>query len=257
MKRRPLIAANWKMHLGRVEEALGFVRSIRPPLSHLDNVNVVLCAPFTVLAELSEILGRSAIEVGAQDVHWEEGGAHTGEISARMLAGLCRYVIVGHSERRATGSAADGDDAVNRKVRAALSADLTPMICVGESLEHHERGDTDSVVGGQVAAAFAGLDGHAARRCVIAYEPIWAIGSGRAATPAEANSVMGLSIRGRLARQFGEHTAGSVRMLYGGSVTAENIANFMTMPHIDGALVGGASLDAKGFVELVRNASQV
>ena len=255
MNRRPLIAANWKMNLGRIEDALTFVRSIRPPLSHLDDVEVVVCPPFTVLAALADVLRPSPIGLGAQNLHWEPAGAHTGEVSASMLAGLCDYVIVGHSERRTTGSSDESDEAVKHKVHAALNAGLKPIVCVGENLEQNENGDTDRVVGRQVMAAIGDLPEDYAAQCIVAYEPIWAIGSGRAATPAEANRVMGLSIRSRLNDHFGAEVAGTVRLLYGGSVTAANIGEFMVMPDIDGALVGGASLEADGFVKLVHNAA--
>ena len=172
-----------------------------------------------------------------------------------MLAGHCRFVIVGHSERRATGSALESDRAVNLKVRAALAHGLTPIVCVGESLEQREKGETHAFVGGQVTSAFSGLGPADASRCVIAYEPLWAIGTGRAATPVEANRTIALSVRGALADSFGEGVARSVRVQYGGSVTVDNIADFMAMPEIDGALVGGASLKPD-FVELVRRAAQ-
>jgi len=254
MKRRRLIAANWKMNLGTIAEARALVRTIRPALSHTAGVDVVLCPPFTVLAALAEVLGPSPIALGAQNMHWEDAGAHTGEVSPKMLSALCEYVILAHSERRAAGSVDDGDEAISRKVHAALTADLVPIICVGEDLEQKQSGDTDRFVRTQVIAALGDLSPECAARCVIAYEPIWAIGSGRAATPGEANRIMGLTIRGRLAEVFGEQTAESVRVLYGGSVTAGNIGEFMVMPEIDGALVGGASLD-RGFVDLVRNAA--
>jgi triosephosphate isomerase len=172
-----------------------------------------------------------------------------------MLAPLCQYVILGHSERRATGSTQETDEAIRVKVLAALGAGLHPIVCVGENLQERERGETDEVVGRQIAAVFTGLPGHLAVRCIVAYEPVWAIGSGRAATPADANRVMGLSIRLRLEQLFGTDASEAIRVLYGGSVTAANIADLMVMPDIDGALVGGASLDARGFVELVRNAA--
>ncbi len=242
------------MHLGRLDEALAFVRSIRPALSHVAGADIVLCPPFTVLAALAEVLRSSPIALGAQNMHWDEAGAHTGEISPGMLSGLCDSVILGHSERRVSGSAGESDAAVNRKVHAALAADLTPIVCVGEDLEQNGSGDTHRVVGDQVEAALGDLPAEGAARIVLAYEPIWAIGSGRAATPPAANSIMELTIRGRLSDLFGHATAESVRVLYGGSVTPSNIAEFMSMPAIDGALVGGASLDAKGFVDLVRNA---
>jgi triosephosphate isomerase len=252
--RRPLLVANWKMNLGRGDDALDFVRRIRHPLSRIGGVDVVLCPPFTVLAGLSEVLRSSAIALGAQNMHWEDGGAHTGEISPSTLSPICQYVILGHSERRTLGSADDTDDAVNRKGRAALAEGLTPIVCVGENLDENRREATDAVVGRQVKAALAGVSAEEAVRFVIAYEPIWAIGSGGSASPAVANRTIGLAIRGTVSDRFGESVARQLRVLYGGSVTADNIADFIAMPDIDGALVGGASLDS-GFVELVRRAA--
>lgn len=252
--RRPLIAANWKMHLGRPEDALGLVRRIRHPLGKIEGVDVVLCPPFTVLPLLAEVLGPSPIALGAQNMHWAQQGAHTGEVSPSMLAGLCQYVILGHSERRATGGSTEDDAAINRKVKAAFAAGLIPIVCVGESGEQREAGATDDVVRGQVSHALAELESDQARRCVLAYEPIWAIGSGRPATPAEANRIIALSVRGAVAEDFGEEAAQGTRVLYGGSVLPDNIAAFTAMPEIDGALVGGASLSPE-FVELVLRAS--
>ncbi|RLC74555.1 MAG: triose-phosphate isomerase [Chloroflexi bacterium] len=252
--RQPIIAGNWKMHLGRVDEALAFVRRIRYQLNGIEGVDRVLCPPFTVLASVAEAIRPTRIGLGAQTMHWEEQGAHTGEISPMALAGLCQYVILGHSERRAANN--ESDDSVNRKVHAALAHDLTPIICVGENLAQNEAGQTHEFVGGQVRAALAGLTVEQAAQCIIAYEPLWAIGTGKAATPADANRVIGLTIRGAIAETFGEATAQAVRVQYGGSVNAENIAAFMTMPEVDGALVGGASLKLD-FVELVQRAASV
>ncbi len=273
--RYPIIAGNWKMHLGRVDEALAFVRRIRYRLNGIEEVERVLCPPFTVLAAVAEVLHPTHIGLGAQTMHWENQGAYTGEISPAMLAELCQYVILGHSERR-TGRVAfpppsrppskgealnqtaevsvESDAAVNRKVHAALAHGLSPIICVGENLAQNEAGQTHEFVGGQVRAAMAGLAAKQAERCVIAYEPLWAIGTGKAATPADANRVIGLTIRGSIAEMFGEATAQAVRVQYGGSVNVENIEAFMTMPEVDGALVGGASLKPN-FVELVRRAA--
>ena len=250
--RYPIIAGNWKMHLGGVDEALAFVRRIRHPLNEVEGVERVVCPPFTVLAAVAEVLRPMHIGLGAQTMHWEDEGAHTGEISPAMLAGLCQYVILGHSERRADN--AESDSAVNRKVHAALAHGLTPIICVGENLAQNEAGQTHEFVGSQVRAALAGLSAQQAAQCVIAYEPIWAIGTGRAATPADANRVIGLTIRGTIAEMFGEATAQAARVQYGGSVNVENIAAFMAMPEVDGALVGGASIKPD-FVELVRRAA--
>jgi triosephosphate isomerase len=252
--RRPILAANWKMNLGRPDEALDFVRRIRRPLGDLEGVDVVLCPPFTALAAVAEAVRATRIALGAQNMHWEEKGAHTGEISPKMLAPLCRFVILGHSERRAAGAVLEDDAAIQRKVRAGLAHGLMPILCVGENAAQKEAGETHRWVSGQVATAFAGSTADEVRRCVIAYEPIWAIGTGLAATPADANRVIALSIRGTIAETLGEGVAQSVRVLYGGSVSVENIAEFMAMPEIDGALVGGASLKPD-YVELVRRAA--
>ena len=262
--RTPIIAGNWKMNLGRVDDALAFVRRIRYPLNQIQGVERVLCPPFTVLAAVADVLRPTRIGLGAQTMHWDDRGAYTGEVSPAMLAGLCQYVILGHSERRsgrvafpdqAAGASVEPDSAVHRKVHAALAHDLSPIICVGENLEQNEAGQTHEFVGGQVRAALDGLQAEQVERCVIAYEPIWAIGTGKAATPADANRVIGLTIRGVVAEMFGEATAAAVRVQYGGSVNVENIAAFMAMPEVDGALVGGASL-RPDFVELVRRAAR-
>jgi triosephosphate isomerase len=253
--RLPILAANWKMNLGRPQEALDFVRRIRHPLGEIEGIECVLCPPFTALAAVAEALAPTSIAVGAQNAHWEEKGAQTGEISVAMLADLCQYVIVGHSERRASGGAFETDASINRKARAAFAHDLMPILCVGENLAQNESGQTHAFVSSQVAAGLEGLTPEQVSRCVIAYEPIWAIGTGRAATPADANRVIALTIRAAIAERFGESTAGAVRVQYGGSVTVDNIASFMAMPEIDGALVGGASLKPD-YVELVRRAAE-
>lgn len=251
--RQPIIAGNWKMHLGRVDEALAFVRRIRHPLNEIEGIERVLCPPFTVLAAVAEVLLPTSISLGAQTMHWEERGAHTGEISPSMLEGLCKYVILGHSERRATESMAESDTAINRKVHSALSHGINPIICVGENLQQNEADETHAFVGKQVRAALEGLTDEQAKKCVIAYEPIWAIGTGKAATPADVNRTIGLTLRGAISELLGEEVAQAMRIQYGGSVNVENIANFMAMPEVDGALVGGASLKPD-FVELVRRA---
>jgi triosephosphate isomerase len=248
--RVPVVAANWKMNLGTKSEAVTFVRSIRHGLQAIEGVEIVLCPPFTALTSVAEVLGGSRLGLGAQDMHWEDKGAHTGDISPAMLAGVCRYVILGHSERRATRSESEMDAAINRKVKAALAHGLIPILCVGENLEQNEAGQTEAFVGGQVSAAFAGIDSSRAAGCVVAYEPIWAIGTGKAASPADANRTINLAVRGPLARAFDEPTAQRIRVLYGGSVNAANIGSFVEMPDIDGALVGGASL-TPDFVKLV------
>ena len=251
--RRLLIAANWKMHLGRTDEALALVRRLRPPLGAVESVDVAICPPFTVLATLAEVLRNSRIGLGAQTMHWEDAGAHTGDVSPAMLDGLCDYVILGHSERREAAGPSSSDEAINRKVLAALGHGLTPIVCVGESAAQRDAGETHDFVGRQVGAALKGVGAEAAGRLVLAYEPIWAIGSGQPATPAEANRTIGLTVRGAVADGLGTAAAERVRILYGGSVKTENIAEFVRMPDIDGALVGGASLSL-AFADLVKAA---
>ncbi len=254
--RRPLIAANWKMHLGRADDALALVRSIQPALSRVEQIEIAICPPFTVLSALADVLRSSPIALGAQNMHPESQGAHTGEISPLMLAEFCQYVILGHSERRAMAGCADNEDAINRKIRASFAHGLTPILCVGEDSERHTRGETDAFVRGQVASGLEGLTSEQVARCVIAYEPIWAIGSGQAAKPADANRTIGLTVRGAIVDRFDEAAAQSARVLYGGSVTSSSIAGFMAMPEIDGALVGGASL-RPDFADLVAAAASV
>ena len=233
--RQTIIAGNWKMHLGCIDEALAFVRRVRHPLNEIEGIERVLCPPFTVLAAVAEALLPTTISLGAQTMHWEERGAHTGEISPSMLQGLCKYVILGHSERRVTESTAENDTAINRKVHSALSYGINPIICVGENLQQNEANETHAFVSQQVRAALEGLTDEQAKKCVIAYEPIWAIGTGKAATPTDANRTIGLTIRGAITELLGEEVAQAVRVQYGGSVNVENIANFMAMPEVDGA----------------------
>jgi triosephosphate isomerase len=252
--RQPIVAGNWKMNYGRHDEALGFVQTLRGPLDEIQTVERVLCPPFTVLHAVAALLADTSIGLGAQNMYWEQRGAHTGDISPTMLAETCQYVILGHSERRAAASPEDSDMGINRKIRAALAHNLTPILCVGENLEQNEAGETNAFVGGQIEAALQGLSAEQVRRCVIAYEPIWAIGTGKAATPEDANHTIAEAIRREIAQIYGDPTSEAVRVQYGGSVNPENIAAFMAMPDIDGALVGGASLKPD-FVELVRSAA--
>jgi len=252
--RTPIIAGNWKMHK-TIAEATALVREMRRALNAIEGVEKVLCPPFTALSTVAELIRPTKIKIGAQDMHWEEQGAYTGAISPLMVKELCQYVIVGHSERRKYF--AETDETVNRKVKAALQHDLIPIICVGENLEQNEAGQTEAIVTAQVRAALQGLTAAQVKGLVIAYEPIWAIGTGKAATGAGANAVIGLMIRGTIATMFDESTAQSVRIQYGGSVKPENIAEFMTQPEIDGALVGGASLIAEKFVAITRQAAEI
>jgi len=250
--RRPIIAGNWKMNK-TIAEAIDLVRSIRRGLNEVEAADRVLCPPFTALAAVKELLQATKIGLGAQDMYWQDKGAYTGEISPLMLKELCQYVILGHSERRACFG--ETDEGVNRKVKAALAHGLMPIVCVGETEAQYDAGQTNVVVGGQVWGCLTGLTAEQVSGLVIAYEPVWAIGTGKAATAAGAGAVTGLTIRGTVAEIYGEAAAQAVRIQYGGSVTPDNIAEFMAHPDIDGALVGGASLKPD-FVDLVRNGAR-
>jgi triosephosphate isomerase len=251
--RRPIIAANWKMHKTHLE-AIQAVQKLSYLLDKQDSerVEVVICPPFTALRSLQTLLEGDRLDyaLGAQDVHWEEKGAFTGEVSPHMLAALkCRYVIVGHSERR--HHFGETDDHVRRKVRSVFAAGMTPILCVGETLEERDAGRTEDKVVGQVKAAVGGLEESQAAALVVAYEPIWAIGTGRNAEAADAGEVIGL-IRRTVATMHSPSAAAAMRVQYGGSVKAGNIREFMTHPEIDGALVGGASLDPEEFALIVK-----
>jgi triosephosphate isomerase len=251
--RRPIIAANWKMHKTHLE-AIQTVQKLSYLLDTKDaeQVEVVICPPFTALRSIQTLLeaDRLLYLLGAQDVHWEEKGAFTGEVSAGMLAALkCRYVIVGHSERRQLFG--ETDAMVAKKLRAVFGAEMTPILCVGETLEERDAGRTEDRVTVQVQAALSNVDAPQAERLVIAYEPIWAIGTGRNAEPSDAGQVIAL-IRDTLGSLFSRELADGVRIQYGGSVKAGNIREFMAHPEVDGALVGGASLDPEEFALIVR-----
>jgi triosephosphate isomerase len=249
--RTPIIAGNWKMHK-TLAEAVQLAHEVREAVANISGVEVVLCPPFTALGAVADVIAKSKVGLGAQNMYWEEQGAFTGEISPLMLSGLCDYVILGHSERRQFFG--ETDEGVNKKAKAALSHKLTPIICVGENLAQNEAGETAAFVGGQVKAAFADLAAADAAKVVVAYEPIWAIGTGKNAEPADANRIIGLSIRGALADLYGEAVAQEIRIQYGGSVKPDNIEAYMAQPDVDGALVGGASLKVDSFVTLVKGA---
>jgi len=249
--RTPFVAGNWKMNKAP-DAAAAFVREIAPGLNAIDGIDIAVCPPFLAIPAVAQVLAGTKIGVGAQNMYYEASGAYTGEISPTMLQGLCRYVILGHSERRALFG--ETDEGVNKKIKAALEYNLTPIVCVGESLAQNEAGETQSFVSGQVRAAFAGLDSWQAAVCVVAYEPIWAIGTGRSATAQQAGEIIRTSVRDVLVNMFGNDTAQAIRIQYGGSVTEGNIADYMGQPDIDGALVGGASLKAS-FIDLVRAAA--
>jgi triosephosphate isomerase len=238
-----------------IEEAVSIVREMKPGLNEIPGVDKVLCPPFTALAAVKALLEPTTIKLGAQNMHWEEKGAYTGEMSPLMLKELCQYVILGHSERRQYFG--ETDDRVNKKIKAALAHDLIPIVCMGENLAQNEAGWTEAIVGGQVRGCLAGLSAEQVRGLIIAYEPLWAIGTGRPATGAGANAVIGQTIRGTIGDLYDKATAQAVRVQYGGSVNPKNIAEFMSQVEIDGALVGGASLKAADFVEIVRISAQV
>jgi triosephosphate isomerase len=247
--RKPFIAGNWKMHK-TIEEAVALVRELCGALEGVDGCDVAVCPPFPALAAVREALAGSAIGLGAQNMHWEEQGAFTGAVSPLMLQGLCDYVIIGHSERR--NLFGETDEMVNKKLHAALAHGLKPILCVGENLQQNQAGETEPFVGGQVRAAFAGITAEQARVITVAYEPIWAIGTGVPATGEGANAIVGGTVRGTLAALYGDDLAAGLRIQYGGSAKPANIAEFMAQPEIDGALVGGASLRAADFAGIVR-----
>jgi triosephosphate isomerase len=249
--RTPLVAGNWKMNK-TVAEARDLVSKMSEPLGEIQNVEKVLCPPSMALFALSSMLEGSDIGLGAQNMHWEEKGAFTGELAPNMVKELCNYIIIGHSERRAYFG--ETDEHVNRKLRAAIKADLTPIVCMGETLEQYEAGLTSEVVRRQISFGLAGIDSAFAPRIVIAYEPVWAIGTGKASSGENANGVLAQVIRPALSELFGNGTAQAIRVLYGGSVTAANASEFFAQPEIDGALVGGASLKADEFVAITKAA---
>ena len=247
--RTPLIAGNWKMYK-TIPEAVQLVEELVKTVGDSTEVEVAVCPPFTALATVAGLIKGSKIRLGAQDLFWEKEGAYTGEVSPAMLADLgCHYVIIGHSERREYFG--ETDETVNKKVQAAFAHGLTPIVCVGESLAQRKAGKTDMLVKSQIEKGLAGLQAEDAAKLVIAYEPIWAIGTGLSSDGPDANRVIGL-IRRTLAQMYGAAVADRIRIQYGGSVKPNNIKEFMEQPEIDGALVGGASLDAASFTSIVK-----
>jgi triosephosphate isomerase len=246
--RIPFIAGNWKMYKTQ-QEAVALASDLAQRLKDTKGVKMVICPPFTCLSPVSKVIQGSSISLGGQNMHWEEKGAYTGEVSPTMLltAG-CKYVIIGHSERRALFS--ETDDGVNLKTKSSLKFGLSPIICVGERLEQREANETEQVVEHQVKGAFKDLKSEDAGKTIVAYEPVWAIGTGKTATPQQANEVHAF-IRELLSSQFGKECAEKINILYGGSVKPENSGELLKMPEIDGALVGGASLDAESFERIV------
>jgi triosephosphate isomerase len=249
--RRPFVAGNWKM-FKTVAEARLLITELLPGLTTIQGVDIVLCPPFTSILPVAALLEGTSIGVGAQNMHWETSGAYTGEIAPPMLAEFCKYVILGHSERRAYFG--ETDASVNRKIQAAFDHGLVPIMCVGETLAENEAGITREVVTRQVREGLNGIEPQSIGSLVIAYEPVWAIGTGRAATADGANTVVADIIRAVLAQMYGDELAEMVRILYGGSVKANNAGEFFRYADIDGALVGGASLKASEFIPIVKAA---
>ena len=246
--RKPLIAGNWKMYQ-TTGQAVALVERLRALLAEIAGVDVVVCPPFTAMQAVAEALEGSRIGLGAQNMHWEGEGAYTGEVSPVMLTDLgCRYVILGHSERRQHFGETDLN--VNRKVRAALRHHLAPILCVGETFGEREEGRTFPVVEGQLRGGLSDIPPQAGEGIVVAYEPVWAIGTGHTATPEQAATVHAF-IRKQLGELWGEAAGRAVRILYGGSVKPDNMDALMAAPEIDGALVGGASLKAEAFARIV------
>lgn len=256
MSRIPIVAGNWKMHMS-VADARHLVSEMVPGLGSTIGVEKVICPPHTALLAVASLIEGTDIHLGAQNMYWEAAGAYTGEISPKMIAEFCEYVIIGHSERRAFFNESDQD--VNRKVQAAFDHGLTPIICVGETLEDYEANRTYDVVFRQVKMGLEGIEFELGEpdvpNLVIAYEPVWAIGTGRAATPKDANQVIAEVIRSALVELYGENISQKIRVLYGGSVNGDNAKEFFVQSEIDGALVGGASLKVAEFIQIINAAA--
>lgn len=247
--RRPLIAGNWKMYK-TVAEARAMVEKLIPLVRDVQHCDIVVAPPFTALSKVSELLKGTAIQLGAQNCHWEKEGAFTGEVSPVMLSDVgCRFVIVGHSERRQQFR--EPDDLLNRKLGAAIRFGLKPIFCVGEMLQEREAGRAEDVIQSQLQNGLGGLTADEISHIIIAYEPVWAIGTGRTATPQIAQQAHSV-VRSFIERTYDWQNARNMRILYGGSVKPDNISSLMAQPDIDGALVGGASLDAESFSKIIK-----
>jgi len=254
--RKTIIAGNWKMYK-TIKEAIELTNGLTRELFKLDSsqIEVVLCPPFTALSEVSEVLAESDIQLGAQDVYWQEEGAFTGEVSCKMLKDAgAKFVIIGHSERRQYFS--ETNDTVNKKLKAALKSELTPIVCVGETLQEREKALTFKILDDHLTGALKDLSEEEVLKIVVAYEPVWAIGTGKTATPEQAEEVQKF-IRDLLVKLYNKETANTIRIQYGGSVKPENISELMQQPDIDGALVGGASLSVESFATIVKRAGEV
>jgi triosephosphate isomerase len=247
--RIPIIAGNWKMYK-TISEAVNLAKELRENLSGISDREIVICPPFTALSAVKDILAGSNIQLGAQDMYWEKNGAYTGEISPLMLIDLgCHYCIIGHSERRQFF--AETDETLNRKTKTALNCGIVPIVCIGETLSEREKNLTFQIIEKQIKNGLVGLSNEQAQKLVIAYEPVWAIGTGKTATPEQAEEVHKF-IRNLLGQLYNQEIADNVRILYGGSVRPDNIKVLMSCPNIDGGLVGGASLEAKSFIPIVK-----
>lgn len=249
--RKPFVAGNWKMHKTS-QEALQLIDELQPKLEDLTEVEIVFCVPFTALCSASQRLNGSQIGLGAQNVHWEKQGAFTGEVSAAMIKEYGQYVIVGHSERRIYFG--ETDETVNQRMRAALAAGLSVIVCVGETLSENEKGIAEEVITRQMRVAFNDIAENQLKDVVVAYEPVWAIGTGLACDAQKANEIIKYTIRKPLTDMYGASAAGIMRVLYGGSVKGSNAKEYFLQPDIDGALVGGAALKPE-FIEIVRAAA--
>ena len=249
MARLPIIVGNWKMNK-TVGEALELIRQLKGANSGVEGVEVAVAPPFTSLYAVRRELDGSSIRLAAQNLYWEEKGAYTGEISSLMLRDLgCDYVIIGHSERRQLFG--ETDETVNKRIKAALRQGLNPIFCIGETLKEREEGRTFSIAGTQIQGGLVGIDEKEIKKVVIAYEPVWAIGTGKTATPEQAEEVHAF-IRQKMEKLYNREVAQNIRIQYGGSVTPENVKGLMSQKDIDGALVGGASLKSEGFLKIVR-----
>ncbi len=253
-RRRPVVAGNWKMN-GTLEQAVSIVRDLLSHYHDSPQIEVVVCPPFTALSKISELLRAGSVQLGAQNVHWEAKGAFTGETSVAMLKDLgCKYAIIGHSERRQFFG--ETDAGVNKRAKAAIAGGLTAIVCVGETLQQRQQSKTWEVIETQLKGGLEGIENVvAASHLVLAYEPVWAIGTGQNATSAQAQEVHA-QIRKWLSGRFSPQVASEIRIQYGGSVKADNAADLMSQHDVDGALVGGASLEAKGFVSIIESTLQ-
>lgn len=252
--RKPIVAGNWKMNK-TITEAVELVNLIKRGVYEVNDVEVVVAPPFLSLPDVWEVLSESNVALGAQNCHWETEGAFTGEISVSMLKNASvEYVIVGHSERRKYF--AESDQVVNKKTKLGLEAGLKPIVCVGETLEERESGKTLEIVERQVKGAFAGITQEQADPIILAYEPVWAIGTGKTATPQQAQEVHAM-IRGLLERMYSSSLSGSKRVLYGGSMKPSNCEELMKEPDIDGGLIGGASLQAESFIDIITKTAEI